>query len=297
MEKILVTGANGFVGQHLTMVLAKKGYPVIATGRGVSRLPANDQQVQYYEADISHPFELQQLIEQEKPEIVVHCAAMSQVDECEQRQKEAHSINVEATARLLLDAEEHSRFFIFLSTDFVFDGENGYYKEEDAVNPISWYGHTKLEAEAVVQTSEIPWAIVRTCLVYGIAPEGGRSTIFSWLKNSLQEGKTIKVVDDQYRTPTYVNDLSAGIVLLIEQRKTGIWHISGEETFTPYGMAMAIAEKGGWDNKLLERVTADTFKQVGKRPAKTGFDITKAKKELGYQPGSFSIIAEDLLKY
>jgi len=296
MEKILVTGANGFVGQHLIMVLAERGYQVIATGRGASRLPVNETQVRYYEADISHPFQLQQIIEQEKPEIVVHSAAMSQVDECEQRQKEAHSINVEATTRLLLDAEENSRFFIFLSTDFVFDGEKGHYTEEDDVNPISWYGHTKLEAEAVVQTAEIPWAIVRTCLVYGIAPEGGRSSIFSWIKTSLQEGKSIKVVDDQYRTPTYVNDLATGIVLLIEQRKTGIWHISGEETYTPYKMAEAIAEKGGWNKNLIERVTADTFKQVGKRPAKTGFDISKAKKELGYQPGSFSNITEDLLK-
>ncbi len=296
MEKILVTGANGFVGQALVKILAQHGYPVIATGRGVSRFPAEDQLVRYYAADISHPFELQHIVEQEKPAVIVHCAAMSQVDECEQRQKEAHSINVEATARLLLDAEEYAGFFIFLSTDFVFDGEKGSYTEEDPVNPISWYGHTKLEAEAIVQTAEIPWAIVRTCLVYGLAPEGGRSSIFSWIKNSLEEGKTIKVVDDQYRTPTYVNDLVAGILLLIEQKKTGIWHISGEEFFTPYKMAREIAQIGGWKEELLERVTADTFKQAGKRPARTGFDISKAQRELGYLPGSFGAIANELLR-
>lgn len=295
MEKILVTGANGFVGQELVQVLAQRGHIVIATGKGPTRLVEENSSVRYVAADITHPFELQAIIESEKPTAIVHCAAMSQVDECEQKQKEAHNINVEATARLVLDAEEHNCFFLFVSTDFVFDGEKGMYTEEDDVNPISWYGQTKLEAEAIVQTAEVPWAIVRTCLVYGNAYSHGRSTIFSWLRDNLKAGRNCKVVDDQFRTPTYVNDLAIGIALVLEQRKTGIWHISGEEVFTPYRMGLAIAELGGWDAGLMERVTAASFTQPGKRPAKTGFDIQKAKKELGYQPRSFSQVAAQLL--
>ena len=294
MEKILVTGANGLVGQQLVKLLLQNEYRVIAVGKGPSRLSHEHPLLTYYSADITHPFELQQILRNELPAVVVHAAAMTQVDECEQRQKEAHSLNVEATARLLLDAESHSSFFVFLSTDFVFDGEKGMYSEEDEVNPISWYGHTKVEAEAVVQTSEIPFAIVRTCLVYGEQEPGGRNNIYSWIKDSLSAGKAIKVVDDQVRTPTSVEDLAKGIILIIKKRSAGIWHLSGKDKITPYGLALAIADLNGFDKSLIERVTADSFTQLGKRPRLTGFDISKAVNEIGFDPGSLQTNLEKL---
>ncbi len=284
--KVLVTGANGLVGRVLVKALALTGHEVIATGKGPSRLGFEHNLLRWYDADITHPFQLRVIIEAEKPEVVIHGAAMTQVDECEQRQKEAHSLNVEATARLLLDAEEFSSYFIFLSTDFVFDGERGMYKEDDDVNPISWYGQTKVEAEAVVQTSTIPWAIVRTCLVYGTKPEGGRANLYSWIRESLEAGKAIKVVDDQWRTPTLVDDLVNGILLLVEQQKEGIWHLSGRDELTPYRFALKLAEAYGLDSGLLEKVTADNFSQPGKRPLLTGFNIEKASMELGFAPRS-----------
>ncbi|GAO43700.1 SDR family oxidoreductase [Flavihumibacter petaseus] len=288
MEKILVTGANGMVAQALIKLLLQQGYTVIATGRGPSRLNMTDPSLHYYPADLTHPFELQMVMEKELPQVVVHLAAMTQVDECALRQNEAHVMNVEATARLLLDAESFSSFFILLSTDFVFDGEKGMYIETDEPAPISWYGHTKVEAEALVETAAMDWAIIRTCLVYGAATPGGRQNIFSWVRSSLEAGKPINVVDDQWRTPTAVEDLAAGILLVIRQRAKGLWHLSGEERMTPYRMALAIAAQGGFDGQLLTRVTADSFTQPGKRPLLTGFDISKAKKELGFQPGKFA---------
>lgn len=290
MDKILVTGANGMVGQALVRLLSAKGYEVIATGKGPWRSPLRGDQVRYFEADITHPFQMQEIMAREKPAIVVHGAAMTQVDDCELKQNEAHSVNVEATARLLLDAEEYSRFFIFLSTDFVFDGTRGMYQENDAVNPVCWYGQTKVEAEAIVHTAEIPWAIVRTCLVYGPKETGGRHNLYSWVRESLENGKPIKVVDDQWRTPTYVEDLAAGIELVIRKKSTGIWHISGKDQVTPYGMAMKIAGTSGLDSALITRVNADTFIQPGKRPAKTGFDISKSSGELGFEPHSLDDI-------
>lgn len=293
MEKILVTGANGLVGKSLVPLLLKNGYTVIATGRGESRLHMDDPALKYYSADITHPFELQLVMEKELPDVVVHSAAMTQADDCELRQNDAHVNNVEATARLLLDAESFSKFFLFLSTDFVFDGEKGMYNESDAERPISWYGSTKLEAEALVQTSEMPWAIARTCMVYGPAPEAGRSNIFSWVKDSLSQQKAIKVVDDQWRTPTWVEDLCNGLLLIIRKKAAGLWHLSGPDRTTPYQMANAIAAQYGLDEKLITRVTADTFSQPAKRPLLTGFDISKAKQQLGYAPGTF---AENLRK-
>lgn len=291
----MVTGANGFIAQSLIRELLEQGFEVVATGKGSNRTGIEAADLRYYDADITDPFALQEILAHELPEVVVHSAAMSQVDECEKEQNKAHSVNVEATARLLLDAEAYSSFFVFLSTDFVFDGERGNYTEDDEPNPVSWYGHTKLEAEAIVQTASIPWAIVRTCLVYGEAPSGGRSTIYSWLKTSMENGKAIKVVDDQWRTPTYVKDLALGIRLLIQKKATGIFHISGEEYFTPFRMGQAIAAKAGYNEALLERVTANSFQQAGKRPLKTGFDISKARRELDYAPRSFDESLTELL--
>lgn len=293
MEKILVTGANGLVGRSLVRLLLQEGYVVVATGRGDSRLQTNDPSLTYYPADITHPFELQLIMEKEKPAVVVHAAAMTQADDCELRQNDAHLCNVEATARLLMDAESFSAFFLFLSTDFVFDGKKGMYTEMDAESPLSWYGSTKLEAEAIVQTTDMPWAIARTCLVYGPAAEQGRSNIFSWIKDSLQRQQPIKVVDDQWRTPTWVEDLVAGLLLIIRQRATGIWHLGGPQATTPYQLALMIARHYGLDENLVTRVTAATFSQPAKRPLLTGFDISKARQHLGFSPGS---IKENLAK-
>ena len=177
--------------------------------------------------------------------------------------------------------------FILLSTDFVFDGAAGPYKETDVANPVSYYGSTKVAAEKAVSESGLDAAIVRTCLVYGDVVTGTRNNIVTWVKDNLQQGKTIKVVSDQWRTPTYVEDLSAGILLLIDKQASGIFHISGDDLLSPYDMAIATAEHLGLDKSLIEKVDASTFSQPAKRPARTGFVIDKARTELGFKPLTF----------
>src|SRR5882672_576398 len=150
--KILVTGANGLLGQCLVKLLLQEGYRVVATGRGSSRLPAaTAAKCVYYDVDITDEWAVHELFVKEAPELVVHAAAMTQVDECQLNQERCEAVNVKATAQLVLEAEAMSRHFIYLSTDFVFDGENGPYAEDDALNPISWYGFTKVQAESVVE--------------------------------------------------------------------------------------------------------------------------------------------------
>lgn len=286
IAEILITGINGLVGQALSAELLAHGHSVVGIGRGPSRLQQDASGFRYYDVDLNDPFAAEAVMAKEKPAVVVHTAAMTQVDDCERMPKEAHQINVEATARLLLDAEAQGAFFVLLSTDFVFDGQKGLYTEDDPVHPLSWYGQTKMEAEAIVETAEVPWAIIRTCLVYGQAAPGGRQNIYSWIRSSLEAGKPIKVVDDQWRTPTWVRDLASGIRQVAERKAEGIWHLSGEEIYTPYQLAQAIAHFHQLDASLIERVTAASFSQPGKRPAKTGFNIGKAKKDLGFAPGS-----------
>lgn len=284
--KILVTGANGFLGYYLTGQLLQKGYDVIATGRGGNRLPYMDDHFLYASMDFTDPFAVHDIFEKYEPDTVVHAGAMSRVDECEQNQWGAYHTNVEGTINMLLNSAERKCFFVFVSTDFIFDGQKGMYREEDKGNPVNFYGKTKLEAEEAVKEYEYGWAIARTILVYG-RPVSGRNNILSVVKEKLQKGEEYKVVDDQVRTPTYVEDLAAGIVSIIEKKATGIYHLSGEDVLTPYQMACMVADHLNMEKSLLIKVTAENFSQPAKRPPKTGFFIEKAKRMLGYKPLSF----------
>lgn len=283
--KVLVTGANGLLGQYLTRHLLEKNYEVIATGKGENRHPVPEGgRFRYYEMDILDEPVVYTVMEKEKPEVVVHAAALTQVDDCEKDPERAEAVNVKGTAQVLVNAESVAAHFIYISTDFVFDGERGMYEEEDELHPVNFYGFTKMQAEAIAQTSTIPFSIVRTCLVYGIPLQGKRSNIFSWVKGSLEAGQSIRVVDDQWRTPTYVEDLAMGIEQIIRQKATGIFHLSGEEGTSPYGFACRIARHFGLKESLIEKVTAATFTQPGQRPPKTGFVIEKARSLLGFAP-------------
>jgi len=285
--KILITGANGFLGYYLVEQLLNKNYEVIATGRGQSRLPfSKHKNFHYEEMDFTDPFSIHDVFEKIKPEVVVHAGAMSKPDECELDQMKAYLVNVEGTVQLLINAEDIKSFFIFLSTDFVFDGERGMYNENDIPNPVNYYGRTKLEAEEAVKEYEFDWAIVRTVLVYGIN-HSGHNNILKIVKEKLEKGEEYNIVDDQVRTPTYVEDLATGIVTIIEKKATGVFHLSGKDMLTPYQMAIKTAEILNLDSSVLKKVTAESFSQPARRPLKTGFVIDKARKELGYEPLSF----------
>lgn len=287
--KILITGANGFLGHYLTeQLLAKKRYTVLATGKGTCRLPfAQYKNFQYLAMDFTDPATVKKIFERNKPGIVVHAGAISKPDDCELDQPMAYKINVEGTLSLLSNAAVNKSDFIFISTDFIFDGEQGMYKEDDLANPVNYYGTTKAIAEEAVKKYEHNWSIVRTVLVYG-KPLTGRGNILSVVKEKLEKGEEYQVVNDQVRTPTYVEDLAAGIVSLIEKKATGVFHLSGEDVLTPYEMAIHTAKFLGLDAAVIKKATAADFSQPARRPLKTGFIIDKAKKELGYKPVSFA---------
>ena len=285
--KILITGANGFLGYYLVEKLLQKKFSVIATGKAECRLPFQGQNNFSYESmDFTDPFSIHDVFEKVRPEVVVHAGAMSKPDDCEMNQMKAYLVNVEGTVQLLINAEELKSYFVFVSTDFVFDGEKGMYNEEDATVPVNYYGRTKLEAEEAVKDYQNDWAIVRTVLVYG-KNHSGRMNICSLVKEKLEKGEEYRVVDDQLRTPTYVEDLAKAIVSIIEKRAKGIFHISGKDLMTPYQIAVKTAEHLGLDKSLIKKVTAADFSQPAKRPPKTGFLIDKARKEIGYEPVSF----------
>lgn len=288
--KLLITGANGLLGQHMvTLLLQATDWQVIAVGKGPCRLPTQpSNRFRYQQLDITDGVAATAFYVSERPDIVIHAAAQTQVDFCELHPVACWDANVTATRFLVEAAKVFQPFFIFVSTDFIFDGTSGPYTETDSPNPVSYYGSSKWAGEKETLQSGLDAAIVRTCLVYGTTHDGSRSNIVSWVKNSLNAEKPINVVNDQWRTPTLVNDLAMGILLVAQQRAKGIFHISGNEMMTPYDMAMATANFYGLDKTLITAVDADTFIQPAQRPPKTGFVITKAQTQLGYLPHSFA---------
>lgn len=285
--KVLVTGANGLLGQELVSLLLQNNYEVIAASKGPCRLalPARDQ-LSYHDLDITNGLASLQVLTEHKPDVIIHAAAMTQVDQCELNKIDCYNINVTATRFLVEAAKEINARFIYVSTDFIFDGCAGPYKEEDEPKPVNYYGSTKLSAETEVAESGLEWSIVRTVLVIGNAGST-RSNIISWVKEKLQKGEKIKVVDDQFRTPTFTEDLAKGIILIIEKKAQGTFHISGKDLLTPYQIALKTAEHFHLDGSLIEKADATSFSQPAIRPPRTGFHIDKARKDLGYEPLSF----------
>jgi len=295
--KVLITGSNGLLGQKLVELILDEGRDqVVATARGENRLPiAADI---YRSLDVTNPDNVSRVMQEEQPDVIIHTAAMTNVDQCETEKESCWQLNVTAVDHLIKACEKHDAYLLHLSTDFIFDGHHGPYKEEDAANPVSHYGESKLAAEELLLKSNIRYGIARTVLVYGIAYDMSRSNIILWVKNSLEQGKPIKVVDDQLRSPTLAEDLAQGCYLMAKKQAEGIYNISGKDLLTPYEMACKTADYFGLDTAKMERVDASTFSQTAKRPTKTGFIIDKAKRDLGYAPHSFdeglAIVAQQM---
>ncbi|MBK7650354.1 MAG: SDR family oxidoreductase [Flammeovirgaceae bacterium] len=297
--KILVTGANGLLGYKLIQLLSTKtNITLVATARKkVKDLP---QGVDFFELDIANPDQTLAVLTATKPDVVISAAAMTQVDQCETEREPCWMTNVVGIENLVNGCEKIKCHFVHVSTDFIFDGSHGPLDETAIPKPVNFYGESKLAGEQVIQKSKISWAILRTVLVYGVTPDLSRSNIVLWVKKSLEDGKTINVVNDQWRTPTLAEDLAIGCYLAASKKATGIYHISGEEMLTPFDIAIQTAEHFKLDKSLIKPANSSTFKQVAARPPKTGFIITKAKRELGYQPHTFKegliLLASQLIR-
>ncbi|HEY0109819.1 MAG TPA: NAD(P)-dependent oxidoreductase [Fibrella sp.] len=288
MMKILITGANGLLGQKLVDLLANQpDVELVATARGANRLPIAEGYT-YLPMDITDRQQVLDVIAQVRPDSVIHGAAMTDVDKCELDKDACWAQNVTAVEYIVEACRTVGAFLCHVSTDFIFDGAAGPYTEDAEGNPISFYGWSKYAAEKVVINSGLDWAIARTVLVYGIAHDMSRSNIILWVKKSLEDGKTIKVVTDQFRSPTLAEDLAAGCALIAQKQAKGIFNISGKEVLTPHEMAMQTADYFGLDKSLITEATAATFQQTARRPPRTGFIIEKARTELGYNPRSFN---------
>jgi len=294
LKKIIITGSNGLLGQNLLSLLLeeKEIYQVIGFSRGGNRSGRDD--FAYHDVDITDAKKLRTLVLGIRPDVIINTAAMTNVDACEADKENCYLLNVEAVQQLTTLCSAIDTHLIHLSTDFIFDGKNGPYAEEDAPNPLSYYGLTKLQSEEILTKSTIDYTILRTILVYGIVVEMSRSNIVLWVKESLEKGNPITIVDDQYRMPTYVEDLALACKLSIDKKATGVFHISSNQLLSIYEIGQEIATAFDLDKSLIQPISTTTLNQTAGRPVKTGFDLTKTNRELDLYPKSFK---EDLQRF
>ncbi len=291
-KKILVTGSNGLLGQKLVYALiGHPSFDLIAAGRGLNRVNKKDG-YEYAELDISDAQQTDLFFAKHHPDIVINTAAMTNVDACESQKEECKRANVDGVRNIVSTLESLAQngkipapHLIHISTDFVFDGENGPYSEEDKPNPLSYYAWSKLEGEKIVKASKIKWSIARTIIVYGLSDNNTRSNMVLWVKNSLEKGNKINVVNDQFRCPTFAQDLATGCVRIAEKGTEGIYHLCGPESMSMLEMAYRIADFWKLDRTLITPVSSAFLNQPAKRPPRTGFVIEKARKQLGFSPG------------
>lgn len=282
--RILITGSNGLLGQKIVKLCLERGLTFIATSKGENRNPDCPNSM-YMSLDISNKLEINKVFESYYPTHIIHTAAITNVDYCEDHQEECQIVNVDSVGYLFSASKQFEAHFQLLSTDFVFDGTQGYYKETDAVNPLSVYSKSKADAEKILLADTYQnWSIVRTIIVYGEGNNLSRSNIVLWAIDSLKKGAEMTIVDDQFRMPTWADDLAWGCLEIVRRAKTGIFHLSGPVLFSIYELVLAIGKHYNLPTDFIKPIKSDTLNQAAKRPPKTGFDLSKSRQELGYSP-------------
>jgi len=278
--KILITGGTGFIGRHLAALWQDAVHEIVVVARNIDASLFHTN-VGCIEADITDANDIQAAIIFARPDVVIHSAAMSKPNDCELQRELCYTTNVQATQHVIDACKAVGAKLIFMSTDFVF-GHYGPYTETDAYCPVNYYGESKMMAEKLVAASGLQYAIVRTVMVYGEKLQGQNNTFLHWVKDNLEQQKPIRVFTDQYRSVTYVNDLCRGIESIIDKGFQGIVHLCGKEIYTPFELALQVANYFGFDKNLVLPVTKESFPEAAMRPENSVLSIDKANGELGY---------------
>ena len=284
-KKILVIGANGFTGRR---ILDDLSHNVFYQTTGCSLhddICPHSGNYRFIRTDICNRQAVEKLFQEVQPDVVINTSALSVPDYCETHHAEADAVNITAVEHLAECCEAGGSRFIHLSTDFVFGGDTDRpYTEEDIPAPVNYYGYTKLEGEKRIAAVCRDYAIVRVVVVYGAALPGQHGNIVQLVMNRLKAGQEIRVVSDQWRTPTFVGDLSDGIQRLIENTANGIFHICGDECLTIAEIAYQVADYMKLNRTLIYPVTTEEMQESTPRPRFSGMSIEKARTILGYNP-------------
>jgi dTDP-4-dehydrorhamnose reductase len=294
--RTLITGSNGLLGQKIVKICQKRNVEFLATSNGENRNTAC-QNERYKALDIRDIAAIVEVFQGFKPTHVIHTAALTNVDYCEDHPDECQEVNVTATRLLFEACVELGIHFQLLSTDFVFDGENGPYSETDAVNPLSIYAKSKVDAENIlISSSYNNWSIARTIIVYGTGENLSRTNIVLWALEALPKGAVMNIVNDQFRMPTWAEDLAWGCLEICNRAQTGIFHLSGPEFFSMFDLVLKIGELLKCSTEQVQETSSKDLNQAAKRPPRTGFKLEKAHTLLNYKPSKLEVTIPLLLK-
>lgn len=288
IKKIFLTGSNGLLGQKLVIALeSRPDVELVATSRGENRA-AGRKGYAYESLDVLNFEAVKDALARHRPDTLIHTAAMTNVDLCEGEKDLCWRLNVDTVGMLSLLCQRYDIHLIHLSTDFIFNGRKGsFYRETDAPCPLSYYGKSKLVSEELVLERKMRHTIIRTILLYGVVGDLHRSNIVLWAKEALGKRTPINVVSDQYRSPTLAEDLADACIQSALREALGIYHVSGKDFMSILELVETTADFFGLDRTLIRSVDSKTLKQAAVRPAKTGFVLDRAMRDLDYQPHSF----------
>jgi dTDP-4-dehydrorhamnose reductase len=282
-KRLLIFGSNGKLGSALARFYSRNsGFEILCSGNEEHSLVEN---VEYIPADITKRNSVKNIFHKFFPDFVINAAGFTNVDACESNKELSWNANVKGTESIAMSSWAIDSHLVYISSDYVFDGKEGPYTEDDIPHPISYYGRTKLAAENAVRTSGTKFTIIRTNVLYG-SGEKNRPDFASWVIDSLSKGKEIKIVTDQYNNPAFIDDLVDGINKTMDNSLQGIYNIAGDEVVSRYEFTLRLARYFNLDESLIKPIVTADLKQPAPRPLKSGLIITKAVKEADYKPCS-----------
>ena len=277
--KLLITGASGLYGSKLAKIASAKGFEVYS---GYNKDPPTfGIPVQF---DVSAKEQVEKTFKKVKPEIVVHAATLTDVDRCETDKQLAWKINVEGTRHMVEETRKMEAFLIYISTDYVFNGNKGLYVENSRPDPINYYGFTKLKAEEYVKAMVDKYCIARTSVIFGSVPATGKVNFALWLLNKLKRNEKINIITDQWNSPTLNTNLAEMTIEIVERQLNGVFHLSGATRISRYDFAMLLSKIFAFETNLIHPIKAEDLTMIAKRPKDSSLNISKAKNLLKNQP-------------
>lgn len=286
--RILITGCNGLLGQMLNVVATRRRLDIWCTDKDDSAILEN-----YVQLDLTDQEAVSLTCERLNPDIIINCAAITDVDFCEKDKELASSVNSEAPLCLAKSSNSIGAHLIHVSTDYVFDGKKGKYCEDDEPSPINHYGCSKLLGEIYVKSTAKNWSIARTSVLYGWGREK-RPNFATWIVNGLRKRNRLNVITDQFASPTFNVNLAEMLLELAERRLQGIYHLAGNDRIDRFSMAVRIAEEFCLDRTLLTPVTSDDLNWFARRPRDSSLSVDKAIRELKSTPMGLDTALEEM---
>lgn len=277
-KKILITGASGLVGQAMCSLLQKKKIKFVGSVKNISE---SSFSFDVAEMNISCKHSCKHVLNKFSPDIIINTAAFTNVDQCEINKEECWMVNVVGVENLVMYCKRKNIHLVHISSDFVFDGLNGHYSENDVCNPINYYGKTKLCSENIIKENISNYTIIRTSMIYDY--NNFEKGFLSWIAKKVKKNQTINVVDDQFRTSTNVHDLVKSIFVIINRKKTGVYHISSDVRLSIYDIVCKFVKKNGFDISLVNKISSKELKIIAQRPKDSSLNCRYAMKNLKYK--------------